>query len=310
MDLFSLLIINILPLIMLIGMGYVGGRYLEINLHSMAMMVIFFLSPIVNFGAIVRIEFTPSLLALPVIVAAALSVITILSYSLAKIKFEQSRASLIGMGSGIANTGFFGFPIVLALFGADAAGIYLLLNLGLIINEVTTCYYVGARGRNSITDSIKRLLKMPLFHSVWLALIVNSLNIQMPQIFDDYWQKFAGAWVILGMFLIGVGISKAKNLKISPSLLIPLFLSKFIIWPLFMMAIILFDLHITQFYDYQIYMMFMVFGTVPLAGNLVAYSAQLDLEAEKAAMCVVMSSVFAVFYMPVILTLVRNFLTT
>jgi hypothetical protein len=42
MDLFSLLIINILPLIMLIGMGYVGGRYLEINLHSMAMMVIFF----------------------------------------------------------------------------------------------------------------------------------------------------------------------------------------------------------------------------------------------------------------------------
>ena len=309
MDIFSLLFTNIIPLIVLIGMGYAGGRFLDIHLHSMAMMVIYFFGPIVNFGAIARIDLSPQLLGIPLIIYAVLSLITLSAYALAKLKFDQARASLIGMGSGIANTGFFGFPIVMAMFGPDAASIYLLCNLGIILNEVTTCYYIGARGKNSIKNSIQRLLKMPLFHSVWLALLLNVMHVEFAPIIDDYWQKFASAWVIVGMFLIGVGVSKATTLKTSPSLLLSLSVVKFIVWPLCMFALVLLDLHVTHFYDDQIYMMFMVIGTVPLAGNLVAYAAQLDLEASRTAMCVVLSLVFAVIYMPVVLTLVRLFLT-
>ena len=51
MDILSLLIANIIPLYILIVVGFIGGRFLDINLPSIATIAIYILAPIVNFGA-------------------------------------------------------------------------------------------------------------------------------------------------------------------------------------------------------------------------------------------------------------------
>ena len=67
-DLVTLLVINIIPLYILIILGFIAGRYLDVNLHSIAIIAIYILAPVVNFGAMAKMEFTQEYILLPFII--------------------------------------------------------------------------------------------------------------------------------------------------------------------------------------------------------------------------------------------------
>ncbi len=57
MSVIEILIVNIIPLYCLIGLGYIAGRWLDVNIHSIAQTLIFLIAPIVTFGAMTRLKF-------------------------------------------------------------------------------------------------------------------------------------------------------------------------------------------------------------------------------------------------------------
>jgi predicted permease len=135
-DLLILLIANIIPLYGLIALGFIAGKWLDVNLHSIAIIAIYILAPVVNFGALAKMEFSPEYIALPVTLFCASAVIGLSFYNLARIMWRSNYANLIGMSSVVGNTMYFGLPIVLALLGPQWAGVYALMNLGVFLNEV------------------------------------------------------------------------------------------------------------------------------------------------------------------------------
>lgn len=298
-----LLLQNLLPLYILIGLGYVCGRWLEVNLHSLATVAIYILSPVVVFGAIMKIELNPAYLLLPVIIYCVAATVAIIAYRTARWRLHSNLANLIGMASGTGNTGYYGLPIVLGLLGPQAAGIYILMNLAIIMNELTVCYYIGARGHHTIGDSVRKLIRLPALHAAWLALLCNALHLHMPVIFDTYWNHFMGAWVIIGMMLIGVGLGKLEHLRPNFTLLGWLFGFRFALWPLLMLGVVTADRLWFGLYDANIHTMLVLIGLVPLAANTVAFAGTLKLPASEAAMAVLLSTIFALFYLPLMLGL-------
>ena len=114
-DLIQLLIANIIPLYIIILLGFIVGRYMDVNLPSMAIVAIYVLAPVVNFGAMAQMKFTPEYIALPVLFFIGSSVIGVISYLTAQKIWKNNTANLIGMGSVTGNTMYFGLPVVLAL---------------------------------------------------------------------------------------------------------------------------------------------------------------------------------------------------
>ncbi len=302
----GLLLGNLVPLYILIGLGYIAGRWLEVNLHSLATLAIFIISPVVAFGAILKIELNPAYLFLPVAIYLVAAFIAYLSYKTSQWHLKNNMANLIGMASGTGNTGYFGLPIVLALLGPEAVGLYMLINLAIVLNEMTFCYYIGARGHSHARESLKKVIKLPVLHAALLALLLNCLHVSMPDIFYTYWDHFTGAYVVIGMMLIGVGLSKIKIIKPDLAMLGWLFGYRFIVWPFLMFGLLMADKLVFGLYDQPVHLMLMIIGMVPLAANTVAFAGALKLPAEEAATAVLLSTVFAVFYIPVMLGLIKG----
>ncbi len=300
------LIVQIIPLLMLIGVGFYAGRRLSVNLHSMAIMTIYIFAPFVNFGAMSRMHFEPQYISLPFISFAVSFTITIASYAAAGLFWKDQSRNLIGMASVSGNTGYFGMPIIIALLSEQWVGVYLMLNLGALFAETTLGYYLAARGNFTARDSMMKVLKLPVFYGIAAGLLVNLSGLQLPEVVYTYWTYAAGAWFLSGMMLIGVALSKLVTISFSPPKIAYLFCVKFLVWPLAMAAIIVVDMHVFQMFNPVVYLMLAIYGTVPLAGNPVAYAAQLGLDAEGVATAVLFSTLFALVYMPLALLLFQS----
>jgi predicted permease len=304
-DLIQLLIANIIPLYILIALGFVAGRWLDVNLPSMATVAIYILAPIVNFGAMAQMKFTPEYIMLPLIVFCGSAFIGTCAYKITQKLRKNNTANLVGMASVTGNTMYFGLPVVLALLGPEWVGVYALLNLGTFLNEVGLGYFFGARGEATVKGAVMKVLKFPVIHAIWLGLAYNLSGLSLPDAFIQYWNYAIGAWVLIGMMIIGIALSKQSRLEIDLKLLTNLFVPKFVIWPLFAFAIILADIHYFQAFTIEIYQMVAIVGSVPLAGNLVAYAVNFNLHPERAAAAVLISTILAFMTVPLAVILVQ-----
>ncbi len=298
MDIIGLIVANIIPLYILIAIGFVVGKWMDVNLPSMATIAIYVLSPIVNFGAMANMKFEMEFIALPLVVFVISATIGTIAYQSAKMLLKDNTANLIGMSSVTGNTMYFGMPVVLALTGEQWLGVYALLNLGTFLNEVGLGYYFGARGQADLKGAVMKVIKLPVIHGIWLGLLWNLAGWETPEVFDTYWTYAIGAWVLIGMMLIGVALSKQTKLEVDWKLFAWMFGFKFLAWPLATFGVILSDLMIFHAFTYEVHIMLAIMGTVPLAGNLVAYAATLNLHPERAATVVLASTVFAIFTVP------------
>lgn len=296
----DILLPTLIPLYIIIAFGYIGGRWLDVHLHSMAIVSMYFISPVVNFGAIWRLQFSPAYLLLPAMVYVVAASMAFLSWRLARLKWKDDTANLCGMALGGANTGYFGLPVILALFGPEGAGVYLLATFAMTLSENTVCYYIGARGAASVKESLGKVVKLPAFHAIWGALFLNFTGLEPPKVFLTYWQYFTGAWVVIGMMLIGVALAGVKNFRINWPLIGFAFFMKFVVWPLALGGIIALDVYILHLFTHEIHVMLLIAGIVPLMANTVAFAARLGVKPGEAATAVLLSTLFALFYIPAV----------
>lgn len=297
-EIVALLIANIIPLYALIALGFIAGRWMDVNPHSIARILIFFLSPIVTFGAILNIEFNATYILLPFVLFCISTFISLGSYWVAKFFWKNGNANLIGAGGVNGNSLYFGVPIVTALLGPAGLGIWILMNLGPSINNFTLSYYLTARGNFSVKDSLYKVLKMPVLHAAILAIITNNLGYKLPELGVTYWNYATGAFVILGMMMIGITLGKQKKFSVDIKLISGFFLSKFAVWPLFLFTIIAIDRQFFNFYDADIHLLLALFSAMPLIGNLVAYATENNLHPERAATAVLISTIAALVTIP------------
>ena len=118
---------------------------------------------------------------------------------------------------------------------------------------------------------------------------------------DNFIISMQGAYVVLGMMLIGFGISKINNFAFDYKFIGLSFLGKFFVWPLIMIFLILLDYHIFGIYNIEIYRAFILLAIVPIAANTVIFATVLNVYPEKVSSSVLFSTLFGLIYVPVII---------
>ena len=303
MDVFFLLLINLIPLYMLIGLGWFAGRYFEVDRQTLGALGIYILMPVVAFGFVARLEFEAVFFALPLIFCALLTVLSFLWLEIGQRIYGDKKANLLAMTAVASNTGYMGIPIALVLFEPKWVAVYIFMMLGGVLYESTTMYYIAARSQFSVRDSLIKLAKFPALYAVAAALLTNFMDWELPELFNTYWTYFKGAYVIVGMMIIGAALSKVEKLVIGPRFLSLTFIGQFILWPLVGGAWIGLDKYVLHFFDPQVYKLIFLLSIVPPAANIAAFAVQLDLNPEKAATTILLGTLFALVYIPAMLVL-------
>jgi hypothetical protein len=305
MTLFLHLLINLLPLYVLIGFGFVGGKFFRIDRLTLANLVIFIIVPVVMFGYVAQLRFDPAYLLLPFAYYGLSAVMAFGFFWIGRKVYPDSRANLLALAAAQNNSGYFGLPVIMLLFDVKWVAIYMFINLGGIFVEATIAYYIAARGAFDVRGSLRRLASYPTLYVVPVGLLYNYFaGHTLPDMVLTYWTYFKGAYVVMGMMIIGSALSQMKHFEFSWRFNSLVFLGKFVCWPLLMGAFVLLDITVLGLYGREVHTMLMLLSLMPPAANVTAFAAQFNTNPEKAATTVLAGTLFALFALPAALWLI------
>jgi predicted permease len=295
-------ILKLSPFYLFIFFGYLAGRLLHAKKETISSILIYIIAPIIVFNGALTTSLDPSYLSLPILFFALCTIIAIVFLSIGKYFWDGTEKNILAFTSGTGNTGYFGLPVALAILGTEYMPIIVLILLGFIFYENTVGFYLVAKGHYTFKESLRKLARLPSIYTFFIGLCLNFSHVMPAQIYLDAIINVKGAYSLLGMMLIGLAISEIKNFKIDLKFMVSAFFAKFIVWPFLVFAIISIDKTYLSWYSLEIYKSMIILSIVPLAANTVAYATELKTHPEKAATAVFLSTLFALIYIPIIVT--------
>jgi predicted permease len=303
MDLFFLLLGKILPLYFLIFLGFVAGRFLRVGRRSLSKILIQIVVPAVFFGAAATMELRPAYILMPFICYAMAAITGTTMYHFSGLFYQDRHRNLIGQASSTANSGYLGVPVFAALYPDDLS-VYIFAALGVALCEYTLGLYFLARGHFSPKESLKKIAHMPVLYATAVGLVLNASGVVLSEPLLNLWGYFRGAYVVLGIMIVGLGLSGVKSLTLGGGRFAALLWGqKFVLWPARAFAVVALDQHFVGMLDDTARRVLMIISIMPLAGNTVAFAAQYRIHPEKAATTVFFSMLIGLFYIPVFVAL-------
>lgn len=298
---FTLLLIKLIPLYILIFAGYIVAKKTKISKETIATLLIYFLSPVVVFYGTTKAPDIKTLIVIPVLFFILCAVVGVSFYFISKLCFKENKAipNLLGFMAGSGNTGYFGLPLVIAFLGESQAYLAILCTLGLVIFENTLGYYFIAKSKFSIKEIWIKIIKLPVLYAYLFGVLIYIMNITLPTNINDIILNVRGAYIVLGMMLIGISLTNIAKFKVNITFNFLAFVAKFVAYPLATLALIYIDNALFGVIDNNAKNVLLLLSITPLATNSVAYAIKLRVLPDQVAFAVLASTIFALFYIPV-----------
>lgn len=306
MDIFLDLLTKLLPIYLIIGLGFLLTRKFSIDKDSIVKLLIYLIAPVVIFNGVYELDLSLKIILLPGIFYLVSSTIAILTFVLTKNNKLSKMRGILAFTAGSGNTGYFGLPVAVAVFGESAVGLAVLCTFGFVMYENTTGFFLAAKANNTAKQAIKKILSLPMLYAFTAAVILNFADIDLGGIYRDFVPNFRGAFIILGSFVVGSALAGITRTDVDLRAMRQAFLTKFIIWPVIIGSLIQLDKAFWQVFTSQpgVYGVAFLISIVPLAANTVAYATLLKEEPEKTAFMVFVSTVIALAYIPLLVAVV------
>ncbi|MEC8067873.1 MAG: AEC family transporter [Pseudomonadota bacterium] len=296
-DLSSNLIQEIIPLYLISVLGFVAGRFLQIEAKPISTLTIYMLSPVVFFISLAQVNFSYDALLAPAITFTLACLLAPLLLKLFKLFSKEKTPYLLALTAGTNNWGYFGLPIAFFLFNEQQIAAYILIGFGFQVFENTLGVYYISRGHQSPLQSFVAIFKIPAIYAIVLGLGFSFLNLDLPQSADKVLQLFKGAYTVLGMMMIGLGLATLTKFRVDVPFTVAVTLTRFAIWPALAFAFIYFNQDIGLISDVY-HKPLLLFSLMPMAANNIAFAAQFNMYPGKASVAVLITTLIALFYIP------------
>jgi len=298
------LLYKLLPLYVTVALGWVAGRYLDASGRHIAGIMMYIVTPSVVFAGVMNAPLSPEVVLLPFLTFSLCSLLGLLHLWLARRWVHDGSANMIPLSVGTGNTGYFGIPVALLLFGEQGLSIYIVCLLGTTLYENSVGFYLAARGRFGVRDCLLKVARLPSIYAFGLAVAFNLSDLSIPSVLMPLFDNLRGAYSILGMMIIGMSILSFRGLAGDLRFTALAFFGKFVSWPLLALGFWCLDSRWLEFYDLAVYQAIFLISITPIAANTVVIATLLNTEPQQAAGITLLSTLFALVYIPLMVSLV------
>lgn len=299
MEIFWILLAKLVPLYLMIGLGYIASRFLAAQKETVGRILIYIITPAVVFYGTATANLDAGNLLLPLVFFAVACANCLLFLGAGKRAFNgRTEKNILAFAAGSANVGYFGLPVALALFDSQIFAMAVLSVMGLILYENTVGFFVVANGSYGSRASFAKLVRLPAIYAFAAGVLFNAAGFNLGGLAVSTLDYFKAAYTLLGMMLIGMGMVVVDFKKIDFKFVTLAFLAKFIIWPAAIAAVIFCDANFFHIFSVGAYKVMVLMSVVPLAANTVAYATEFKTCCDKAALAVLLSTLFALLYVP------------
>ncbi|MCK2148689.1 AEC family transporter [Marinobacter alexandrii] len=297
------LFFKLIPLYVTVALGWLAGRYLEASGKHIAGIMLYIVTPSVVFSGVMAAPLSPEVIFLPFLIFTMSCVLGVLQLKLAKRVITDGSASLIPLCVGSGNTGYFGVPVALLLFGEEGLGLYIVCMLGTTLFENSVGFYLAARGRHDLKSALWRVVKLPSVYAFLAAVLLNLSGIRIPDLFQPLFDNLRGAYSILGMMIIGMSITSFRGLAGNIRFTGLAFFGKFVVWPAVAVLFWWLDANLLGIYQPAVHQAIFLISVTPIAANTVVIATMLETSPRQAAGTVLLTTLFALAFIPVMISL-------
>lgn len=297
MDISNQLLSEILPLYAISILGFIAGKFLKIEAKPISTLTIYMLAPIVFFLSLAQVNFQGDALIAPLITLLAATILAPILLKISSFYLKDKTPYLFVLASGTSNWGYFGLPIAFFLFNPEQIAAYILIGFGFQIFENTLGVYYISRGNKSPFQSFLSIFKIPAIYAIVFGLGFSFMKIDMPESADKFLDLFKGAYTVLGMMMIGLGLASLTNFRVDVPFTLSVCVTRFLLWPALATGLI----YLNQDFgivDAIYHKPLLLFSIMPMAANNIAFAAQFNVYPGKASVAVLISTLIALFYIP------------
>jgi predicted permease len=300
---------TLLPLVLLILLGWLVGRAQDIDLKSISSVLIFAITPTVGLISTAQMSFHGTLVLLPVISCAMAAFCGLASFAIGqRLLRDKDMGYLLPQATGSGNNGYYGVPLAMALLPPDQVGVYFLIMLGVTLFEVTFGYYFVGRGHLTVRHALQRVWRMPSIYAIGAGLLISAMDIQLSSGLLKLGEVTRGCYVSIGMMIIGIALSKHKRLAWEWDFIGITMFGKYVLWAVVVVAFVAFDSHVSKMFDAYIYTMLAILVITPAAANTAAFAAQHNFKPQLAATVVFATTIVSFVALPVVMPYMLTFL--
>ncbi|MDN3688010.1 AEC family transporter [Cyclobacterium jeungdonense] len=213
---------NILLVITSILVGVLLQRIKEFPVEAPKALnayLIYVVLPAVSLLYISKLDLNPSLL-LPISVAWIVFSLSwmLFGYVGKKLGWKKNTIGCLIICGGLSNTGFVGYPIIEAIYGAEGLKIAVLVDQPgsfLVVSSlaiIVASLYGAEKMRKR--DISKRMVLFPPFLFFILSLLLNVFQVEIRGVVQDILESFAGTLTPIALIAVGLQIKiKVKDIK-------------------------------------------------------------------------------------------------
>jgi predicted permease len=201
---FDLILQTVVPVFLIILVGYIIGKYKKTNIQPMIDFVVYIAAPSLIFSSVSRSNI--NLTDFTIIALSAVAIILIMAFLVFIIlKITKSDKKGLYLPMTIGNTGYIGYPVALFAFGIaglsravvyDMIGSLFLFSIGI--------YIVHHK------NEIKEAFKVPLIYAVVIGLLFSLLKIPVPDLIFKPIEMIGMITIPLALLVLGYELTKIK----------------------------------------------------------------------------------------------------
>jgi len=203
----------VLPVFLLLGVGFIVGKYMSINSKSVSDLSIYVFSPALFFYSVSTSEMDMADLGRIVLFAFALFLLfALFVYIAGKVfKWDVAYQNTLMLASGFPNAGNYGLPIILFAFGEEgvAIGIIYLVMQSFLMNSAGV-FYASNHHQVPKKDIFLTVVRMPGFIAILLALLLKITAIPVPEAIENATGLLGQASIPTMLTLLGVTLASIQ----------------------------------------------------------------------------------------------------
>ena len=298
LDLYLRLLGRTLPLYGLVVLGFAAGRWLAIERRSIAFLLIYIITPVVAFRGVLRTPISAEMLSLPLVFLALGTLLCLLTLKLTSRFWHDGREHIAAFCAGTGNTGYFGIPVAVMLFGDEVLGQAILCSLGLTLFENSFGGYIAARGQLDRRQAVRTILRLPSLYAMALAFLCQRWGLKLAPEWETVTAQFTGTYSVLGMLLLGSGLAALRRTVFDPGFMAYTLTVKAAAWPAAMLCWLFLSGRIALHYDPITARVMLFMAIVPIAVSTLVWAEIFGLHPDKMALTVLLSTLVGAILVP------------
>ena len=192
-------------------MALIYNKFFKPNIKEISSLTLTVFAPVFVFDSIVKHGISFSALKIPfvfmMVLTGLLLVISYFAGLLLRLQ-ENDRRSFV-LACSMINIGNFGLPLIYFTYGEQAVSYTVVYFVAFNFALSTIAIYVSSNA-SGFKQIMLDLLKMPLFHSFFLAMIVVHLSVPLPGFIQKSFGLIGQATIPLLIFILGLQLANTR----------------------------------------------------------------------------------------------------